>query len=87
MLQLTGEAINALHRIPGRVASSPLLFDLQGGNPLATWLLVKKNILRREQALWKLGLLHNLESDRDFRLYKLKDVIPKAKWYAALFSQ
>ena len=51
------------------------------------WLLVEKNIFRREEVLWKLGLLHNLGADRDFRLHKLKAIIPKAKWYAALFAQ
>ena len=85
MLQLTGEAINALHRMSGGLPSSPLLFDLHGGSPSATWLLVDKNILRRKDALGGLGLPHHLLADQETRYQKLR--VHSATGYAALIAQ
>ena len=85
MSQLTGEAIDALHRMPGGLPSSPLLFDLQGGSPSATWLLVDKNIIRWKEALRGLGLAHHMLADQETRTQKLRAHI--AAWYAALITQ
>ena len=89
MSQLTVEAINALHRMPGGLPSSPLLFDFQGGSPSATWLLMEKNILRRKEALWGLGLPHHLLADQETRTQKLRAHIPitYTTEYAALLTQ
>ena len=78
MSQLTVEAINALHRMWGVLPSSPLFFDLHGRSPSATWLLVDKNILRRKDALWGLGLPHQLLADQETCSQKLRAHMPIA---------
>ena len=87
MSQLTEEAINALHRKRGVLPSSPLFFDLHGRSPSATRLLVDKNILRRKDALWGLGLPHHLLADQETCSQKLRAHMPIATGYAALLTQ